>query len=160
MTKPEIAWFEYEITGLAALGRPIEKFKYRTNADASIVQFWSDKKVPGFAKIGWNTTRSINAEKSAAIALRARERRNEMNEDEKRMFGISKEAIREQYMESSTVQYSGLEMAVASILSDCQEMIAMKNPTIPAPNTDEYIRKQMNIAKFILFEMMDKKETV
>jgi len=33
-------------------------------------------------------------------------------------------------------------------------MIAMKNPTIPAPNTDEYIRKQMNVAKFILSEMM------
>jgi hypothetical protein len=70
MTKPEITWFEYEITGCTALGRPVEMRKYRTNADASIVQFWSDKKVSGFAKIGWNTTRSINAEKDAAIALK------------------------------------------------------------------------------------------
>lgn len=85
-----------------------------------------------------------------------------MTEDEKRMFGMSKQAIREQYLESITANLSGLEMVVASILSDCQEMIAMKNPTIPAPNTDEHIRKQLNVAKFILFEMMDQKreETV
>jgi hypothetical protein len=75
------------------------------------------------------------------------------------MFGMSQEAIREQYMESITAKFSGLEMVVAGILSDCQEMIAMKNPTIPAPNTDERIRKQLNVAKFILFEMMEKKET-
>jgi len=75
------------------------------------------------------------------------------------MFGMSQEAIREQYMESITAKFSGLEMVVAGILSDCQEMIAMKNPTIPAPNTDEHIRKQLNVAKFILFEMMEKKET-
>ena len=63
-------------------------------------------------------------------------------------------------MNSLTARLSGLEMVVMSILSDCQEMIAMKNPTIPAPNTDEFIRKQMNIAKFILSEMMDAKEAV
>ena len=83
-----------------------------------------------------------------------------MTEDEKRMFGMSKEDIREQYMESLTARLSGLEMVVASILSDVQEMISMKNPRIPAPNVDEAIRKQLNVAKFILFEMMDKKETV
>ena len=75
------------------------------------------------------------------------------------MFGMSQEAIRKQYMESISAKFSGLEMVVAGILSDCQEMIAMKNPTIPAPNTDELIRKQLNVAKFILFEMMEKKET-
>jgi hypothetical protein len=75
------------------------------------------------------------------------------------MFGMSQEAIRKQYMESISAKLSGLEMVVAGILSDCQEMIAMKNPTIPAPNTDEHIRKQLNVAKFILFEMMEKKET-
>ena len=83
-----------------------------------------------------------------------------MREDHKRMFGMSEDDIRKQYMESITARCSGMEMVVAGILSDVQEMIAMKNPTIPAPNTDEYIRKQMNVAKFILFEMMDKKETV
>ena len=80
-----------------------------------------------------------------------------MTEFEKNCYGMTQDDIREQYMNSLTARLSGLEMVVMSILSDCQEMIAMKNPTIPAPNTDEFIRKQMNIAKFILSEMMDAK---
>lgn len=83
-----------------------------------------------------------------------------MTEFEKNCYGMTQDDIREQYMNSLTARLSGLEMVVMSILSDCQEMIAMKNPTIPAPNTDEFIRKQMNIAKFILSEMMDAKEAV
>jgi hypothetical protein len=75
------------------------------------------------------------------------------------VYGMTREEIEEQYMNSITANLSGLEMVVASILSDCQEMIAMKNPTIPAPHTDEWIRKQMNVAKFILFKMMESKET-
>ena len=75
----------------------------------------------------------------------------------KEMFGMSESDIREQYMESITAKFSGLEMVVAGILSDCQEMIAMNNPTIPSPNSNEYVRKQLNVAKFILFEMMDAK---
>ena len=75
------------------------------------------------------------------------------------MFGMSTDDIRAQYMNSITAKFSGQEMVIAGILSDCQEMIAMKNPTIPAPNTDELIRKQLNIAKFILFEMIDKRES-
>ena len=75
-----------------------------------------------------------------------------MRADEERMFGMSKEDIREQYIESLTARLSGLEMVVASILSDVQEMSSMDY-------SDEAIRKQLNVAKFILFEMMDKKET-
>jgi len=71
-------------------------------------------------------------------------------------FGMSQADIRDQYINGITAKLTGLEMVVMGILSDCQEMIAMKNPTIPAPNTDERIRKQMNIAKFILGEMMQK----
>lgn len=86
-----------------------------------------------------------------------------MNPDEdrdSRVYGMTKEEIKEQYMESLTAKISGLEMVVMSILSDCQEMMAMKNPTIPSPKVDELIRKQMNVAKYILSEMMDKKESV
>jgi hypothetical protein len=83
-----------------------------------------------------------------------------MTEFEKNCYGMSKDAIREQYMNCFTAKFTGMEMVVMGIMSDCQEMIAMKNPTIPAPNTDEYIRKQMNVAKFILSEMMADKETV
>ena len=73
----------------------------------------------------------------------------------KQMFGMSESDIREQYMNSTTAKFSGLEMVVAGILSDCQEMISMNNPTIPSPNSNEYVRKQLNVAKYILFEMMD-----
>ena len=74
------------------------------------------------------------------------------------VYGMTREDIEEQYINSITAKLSGMEMVVAGILSDCQEMIAMKNPTIPAPNVDERIRKQLNVAKFILFQMMDERK--
>lgn len=74
------------------------------------------------------------------------------------VYGMTREEIEEFYINSITAKLSGMEMVVAGILSDCQEMIAMKNPTIPAPNTDERIRKQLNVAKFILFQMMDERK--
>ena len=74
------------------------------------------------------------------------------------VYGMTREAIEDQYINSLTAKLSGMEMVVAGILSDCQEMIAMKNPTIPAPNVDERIRKQLNVAKFILFRMMDRRQ--
>ena len=73
-----------------------------------------------------------------------------MREDEKRMFGMSKEDIRSEYMESITARCSGLEMVVAGILSDVQEMSSMDY-------SEDAIRKQLNVAKFILFEMLDAK---
>jgi hypothetical protein len=73
-----------------------------------------------------------------------------MRADEERMFGMSKEDIREEYMESLTAKFSGQEMVVASILSDCQEMLSLDY-------SEDAIRKQLNIAKFILFEMLDAK---
>ena len=81
-----------------------------------------------------------------------------MTEFEKNCYGMSTEDIREDYMNGLTARFSGLEMVVMGILSDCQEMIAMKNPTIPSPNADERIRKQLNVAKFILSEMMEAKQ--
>jgi len=80
-----------------------------------------------------------------------------MTEFEQKCYGMTEADIREEYMESITARFSGMEMVVMGILSDCQEMMAMKNPTIPSPNTDERIRKQLNVAKFILSEMMDEK---
>jgi hypothetical protein len=62
-------------------------------------------------------------------------------------------------MESITAKFTGLEMVVMGIMSDCQEMMAMSNPTVPSPSTNEYLRKQMNIAKFILSEMMEAKHS-
>lgn len=74
------------------------------------------------------------------------------------VYGMTREEIEEQYINSITARLSGLEMVVAGILSDCQEMIAMKNPAGPTPMVDEFMRRKMNVAKFILFQMMDERK--
>jgi len=77
-----------------------------------------------------------------------------MTEFETKCYGMSTADIRTQYMESLTARFSGQEMVVMGILSDCQEMMAMGT----GPRSVEYVRKQMNIAKFILSEMIEAKE--
>ena len=74
-----------------------------------------------------------------------------MTEFETNCYGMSEQAIREQYMNGITAKFSGLEMVAMGILSDCQEMMSMGT----GPRSIDYVRKQMNIAKFILSEMMD-----
>ncbi len=71
------------------------------------------------------------------------------------MYGMSKSDIREQYMNSITAKCSGLEMVAMGIMSDCQEMLAMG----AGPRSVDYVRKQMNIAKFILSELMDQRRS-
>jgi len=66
------------------------------------------------------------------------------------MYGMSEADIREDYMESLTARHCGIDMVIAGILSDCQELLAMGA-------SSERIRKQLNVAKFILFTT---KETV
>jgi hypothetical protein len=55
-------------------------------------------------------------------------------------------------------------MVVMSILSDAQEILAFQSPDgwlkPVSPRDADTARKQMNIAKFILAEMMTSKETV
>ena len=69
-----------------------------------------------------------------------------MTNFETQCYGMTEQAIREQYMDSITAKFSGLEMVVMGVLSDAQELLAM--------GRNEASRKQMNIAKFILSEMM------
>lgn len=76
-----------------------------------------------------------------------------MTDFEKKCYGMSKADIVEQYMESITARTCGLEMVAMGIMSDCQEMLEMG----AGPNAVEYVRKKMNVAKFILSEMMDLK---
>ena len=77
------------------------------------------------------------------------------------MFGMTKDAIQGQYINSITARVSGLEMVVAGILSDCQEELAaadkneFRDQNSFEAKRRERIRKQLNVAKFILFEMMD-----
>ncbi len=80
---------------------------------------------------------------------------NEMTDFESKCYGMSTEDIREQYMNSITARLSGLEMVAMSVLSDAQELMSFGN----AQATDQ-ARKNINIAKFILSEMMEAKETV
>ena len=75
-----------------------------------------------------------------------------MSDFEKNCYGMSADSIRMQYITSSTARLSGLEMVVMGVLSDAQELLAM--------GRTEASRKQMNIAKFILSEMIDAKESV
>ena len=70
-----------------------------------------------------------------------------MTEFETKCYGMTEADIRTQYMGSITAKFSGLEMVVMGILSDCQELQAM--------GQSEAFRKQLNVAKFILSEMMD-----
>lgn len=77
-----------------------------------------------------------------------------MTDFEKNCYGMTEQDIRDEYMNSITAKFSGLEMVVMGILSDCQELGTM--------GRTEAVRKQLNVAKFILGEMMDekRKETV
>ena len=72
-----------------------------------------------------------------------------MTDFEKKCYGMSEADIREQYMQSITAKLSGLEMVVMGILSDAQFWLEV--------NSTENSRKHMNVAKFILSEMMDEK---
>jgi hypothetical protein len=60
----ETTWVEYEVIG------QIETQRYRTNPTASVVQYWSEHRVPGFCRVGWNTTKSENAAMTARQVLR------------------------------------------------------------------------------------------
>ena len=75
-----------------------------------------------------------------------------MTEFEKNCYGMPAADIREQYMNSITAKLSGQEMVVMSVLSNAQELLAM--------GMTNQARKQMNVAKFILSEMLEAKETV
>ena len=79
-----------------------------------------------------------------------------MTEFEKNCYGMTEADIREEYMDSVTAKCCGLEMVVMGILSDAQHMQETDYFTKDA------IRKQLNVAKFILSEMMEAKrnETV
>jgi hypothetical protein len=77
-----------------------------------------------------------------------------MTEFESKCYGMSEMDIRDEYMNSITARLSGLEMVVMGILSDCQEL---QSRQLGISNRDDTIRQQLNVAKFILSEMMDAK---
>jgi len=80
------------------------------------------------------------------------EKGNEMTEFESKCYGMTEADIRDEYMNSITARLSGLEMVVMSLLSDAQEL-----QTFNHAQALDQSRKNMNIAKFILSEMMEAK---
>jgi len=82
---------------------------------------------------------------------------NRLTEQEKRqvgMYGCTESEMREAVESSSTFQFSGPAMVVASMMSDAQEMMAYEQPDF---NTIEDQRQLLNRAKFVLFTyIMDK----
>ena len=77
-----------------------------------------------------------------------------MTEFEKNCYGMSTEDIRVQYMQSITARLSGMEMVVMGLLSDAQEL-----QTFGHAQALDQSRKNMNIAKYILSEMMDQRQS-
>jgi len=75
-----------------------------------------------------------------------------MTEREQKMFGISVAQIKEEYMQSLTARMSGLEMVAMGVLSDAQELMSFGHE-----QAVDQARKNINIAKFILSEMMEDK---
>lgn len=59
------AWVEFVVSG------PVDVVRYRTTQDARLVQFWSEHRVPGLARPGWNTTKSETVAMRARAALKA-----------------------------------------------------------------------------------------
>ena len=80
------------------------------------------------------------------------EKGNEMTEFESKCYGMTEADIRDEYMNSITARLSGLEMVVMGLLSDAQEL-----QTFNHAQALDQSRKNMNIAKFILSEMMEAK---
>ena len=68
-----------------------------------------------------------------------------MTVQEYQMFGVSIDDIKRNYIESFMAKLSGQEMVIITILSDCQERLSLENVN------KEQIRKQLNIAKHILY---------
>ena len=73
-----------------------------------------------------------------------------MTEFEKNCYGMTEADIREEYMGSITARLSGLEMVAMGLLSDAQELM-----TFGHEQANDQARKNINIAKFILSEMME-----
>jgi hypothetical protein len=87
------------------------------------------------------------------LSIKSRKREN-MTDFESKCYGMSTADIREQYMQSITARYCGMEMVVMSILSDAQELQSFNH----AQALDQS-RKLMNIAKYILSEMLEEKSS-
>lgn len=70
---------------------------------------------------------------------------------EVRMYGCTVAQMREAVEESLTFRFSGPAMYAASLMSDCQEMLAHDNGGEFGLMVAEDVRQTLNRAKWILF---------
>lgn len=76
---------------------------------------------------------------------------------EVRMYGCTEQQMRESVEQSLAFRHRGPAMMAASLMSDCQEMIAYDNGGSYDFMVIEDVRQALNRAKWILFEYCDKK---
>ncbi len=77
-----------------------------------------------------------------------------MSETEKkqvRMYGCTEAQMKEAVEQSLTFRFSGPAMMAASLMSDCQEMLASDNGGSYDFMVVEDVRQALNRAKWILF---------
>lgn len=80
----------------------------------------------------------------------------EQQKREVRMYGCTEDQMREAVEQSITYRFSGPAMMAASIMSDCQEMLAHDNGGSYDFMVVEDVRQALNRAKWILFTYMTK----
>jgi hypothetical protein len=66
---------------------------------------------------------------------------------QRQMFGCDPDQFLDSLKNSSTYKFTGALMSAASVLSDAQELMAMGDV--------ERARQEINLAKLIIFEIMD-----
>ena len=76
---------------------------------------------------------------------------SEQQKREVRMYGCTEAQMREAVEQSLTFRFSGPAMYAASLMSDCQEMLAHDNGGTYDFMVVEDVRQTLNRAKWILF---------
>ena len=76
---------------------------------------------------------------------------SEQQKREVRMYGCTEADMREAVEQSLTFRFSGPAMYAASLMSDCQEMLASDNGGSYDLMVAEDVRQALNRAKWILF---------
>jgi hypothetical protein len=96
---------------------------------------------------------------TAAPEIRAAVGNNIKRERERSMYGCTEAELRESVESSITFKFTGAGMVVASMLSDCQEMMAYgPYDSDTLANIQEDQRQLLNRAKWVLFEYVAPKD--
>ena len=74
--------------------------------------------------------------------------RDMQRQREFKMYGCTEAELRNSVETSTTFKFSGAAMVAASIMSDCQELLAFGGQS---ENTREQVRQMLNQAKWVLF---------